>query len=130
VVLEAGAHAQPYYGLLERGQKESQLLEQGRKKSARVSEIVLEIMSSWAVYHFHDTSDKARIKQKNYINNNEFLQNDASNLAAFLYKLKTKSPDNYWLIINTIRKLHRSSGNSCYGRTCTSQIPYDWNGST
>jgi len=60
-------------------------------------------IESWRVYHFHDTSDTALVKQVHYANDNLRLKTDAANLAAFLLRLKQKFPKNYEQIVNTIR---------------------------
>lgn len=60
-------------------------------------------IESWRVYHFHDTSDTALVKQIHSVSDNLRLKPDASNLAAFLNRLKLKFPQNYSLIIKTIR---------------------------
>lgn len=60
-------------------------------------------IESWRVYHFHDTSDTAAVKQIHAINNNLRLIHDASNLAAFLYRLKKDAQQNYSLIVRTIQ---------------------------
>ena len=57
----------------------------------------------WRVYHFHDTSDTARLKKSCNINDNIELFTDAGNLAAFLYRLKESALDSYWEIIKTIQ---------------------------
>ncbi len=64
-----------------------------------------EILSqnSWRVYHFHDTSRSAKVKQAHNISNNRALLRDASNLAAFLYRLQQHYPASYQEIIETIR---------------------------
>ena len=58
---------------------------------------------NWRVYHFHDTGRNARVKQEHNISNNHMLMNDASNLAAFLYRLKLNYNQNYTNIVNTVR---------------------------
>ena len=40
----------------------------------------------WRVYHFHDTSRTAKVKQEHNISNNKSLMFDAANLAAFFGK--------------------------------------------
>ena len=60
-------------------------------------------MRSWRVYHFHDTSNTALVKQVHGINDNLFLRDDASNLAAFLLRLREKFPEHYGRIVKTIR---------------------------
>jgi predicted ATPase len=60
-------------------------------------------IESWRVYHFHDTSDTALVKQIHSVTDNLILKTDAANLAAFLLLLKKKHPNNYQQIIKTIR---------------------------
>jgi predicted ATPase len=55
------------------------------------------------VYHFHDTSAAAKVKQSGDLNDNEALRSDASNLAAFLFLLKSKHPESYRRIASTVR---------------------------
>lgn len=57
----------------------------------------------WRVYHFHDTSRTAKVKQEHNISNNQTLLYDASNLAAFLYRLKSHYEKSYNEIVETIR---------------------------
>lgn len=57
----------------------------------------------WRVYHFHDTGRSAKVKQEHNISNNRVLQFDASNLAAFLCRLKNNYETNYSEIVRTIR---------------------------
>lgn len=57
----------------------------------------------WKVYHFFDTSRTASVKREHNISNNAVLQYDASNLAAFLYRLKDHYRRNYNDIVQTIR---------------------------
>jgi len=56
--------------------------------SKEVSDSLIEALKLWQIYHFHDTSSTAAVKQYCHINNNRKLTFDAGNLAAFLYKLK------------------------------------------
>lgn len=59
----------------------------------------------WRVYHFHDTSVSARVKQTHKVTNNVELQYDAGNLAAFLLRLKNEYPVNYMQIVESIRMI-------------------------
>ena len=73
------------------------------KTTSKVAYYVLDHIQSWKIYHFHDTSDTARIKQPANINDNWMLRPDASNLAAFLYFLKLRYPQHYQNIVDTVR---------------------------
>lgn len=59
----------------------------------------------WRVYHFHDTSPEAPIKQSCEIRDNRFLRGDGSNLAAFLYMLKATYPAQFRQIKDTVRQV-------------------------
>ncbi len=58
---------------------------------------------SWKIYHFHDTSDTAKVKRQQQKNDNLVLKSDAENLAPYLYMLKNKYPAEYQRIVDTIR---------------------------
>ncbi len=90
------------------GQRETRLCEQvstrhSIKNHPSVADYVLESLSSWRVYHFHDTSVSARVKQQGDLNDNAMLRPDASNLAAFLYLLREKNRDYYQNIVSTVQ---------------------------
>lgn len=57
----------------------------------------------WRVYHFHDTSDAALVKQMHGINDNIELAVDARNLAAFLYRLRQTATSSYRRIVRTVQ---------------------------
>lgn len=58
-----------------------------------------------AVYQFHNTSDKARLRLKQPINDGIYLKEDAANLAPFLYDLREEQPRYYRRIVETIRQI-------------------------
>jgi predicted ATPase len=70
-----------------------------------VCEYVRNALKSWRVYHFHDTSSTAKVKGSSIISSsaNKQLSPDAENLAAFLYYLKLKFPDNFFMIEETVK---------------------------
>ena len=60
-------------------------------------------ISNWKVYHFHDTGDTAGMKRLCLAHDNDYFRSDASNLAAFLFRLQDESPDVYEQIRKTVR---------------------------
>ena len=64
---------------------------------------VFKAVSSWVVYHFHDTSETADVRLPGQINDNEFLRPKAENLAAFLYRIRQAEPDSYEKIRDVVR---------------------------
>ena len=84
------------------GHKETRLLEiasEGGSIARHVKEAVL----TWKIYHFHDTSESSVLKQTGDLEDNLVLRPDASNLAAFLYRLKETNEPYYSNISRTIR---------------------------
>ena len=69
----------------------------------RIDTYVIPIIQQWRVYHFHDTSDSAYVKQPHGINDNAYLRPDGRNLASFLYLLRDRYPASYQKILKTIR---------------------------
>jgi predicted ATPase len=77
-------------------------LDESMDKTIRKTYINIAVKQS-RLYHFHDTGSDARVKQINDINDIEYLREDASNLAAFLYRLKNHHEAHYNDIIKTIQ---------------------------
>lgn len=69
------------------------------------AEYVRNALRSWKIYHFHDTSSSSKMKKTQRIDDNEQLQGDGSNIAAFLYLLQEKHPHNYKQIVRTIKRV-------------------------
>ncbi len=76
---------------------------QGQKSRTLIYQHVVPAMRSWRLYHFHDTSGSAQVKQIHSINDNEYLRDDARNLAAFLLRLRNHHEENYSRIVKAIR---------------------------
>lgn len=76
---------------------------ESQKRFTRIYDYTVPPMKSWRLYHFHDTSDSALVKQRHGINDNLYLRPDARNLAAFLYLLKDQHPSHYKRIVKTVR---------------------------
>lgn len=72
-------------------------------RESRVSRYVYQAMRSWRLYHFHDTSESARVRQWCDIHDNQSLHPEGANLAAYLYLLRERYADHYRTIIETVR---------------------------
>jgi len=94
----------PYVKSLGVGHDESNL-EKSYNSNNGIAKHVMPIIKSWQVYHFHDTSRTAKVKQIGSIHDHAYFRSDASNLAAFLYKLKLKHERQYKAICMTIQKV-------------------------
>jgi len=91
----------------EHGFHESTLFSKGdADRDEYVEEIrnrIQPIIESWIIYHFHDTSDFAAVKKPCSKRDYEYLRPDASNLAAFLLRLKKKHQREYSFIREVIQ---------------------------
>lgn len=63
---------------------------------------VYNAISSWRIYHFHDTSKTAPMRRSETIDDTEYLRFDAANIAPFLYFLKEYCTDSYRQIIDSV----------------------------
>ncbi|MDH4201769.1 MAG: AAA family ATPase [Phycisphaerae bacterium] len=92
---------------LDHGLSESTLFSKGNKDHdeyvAKIREAVQPVMESWVAYHFHDTSDFAKVKLPYTKRDYEYLYSDARNLATFLLFLKKKYEKEYQRIRETIQ---------------------------
>lgn len=70
-------------------QATSSRTQKAKKGKTAIYRNVVPAMHSWRLYHFHDTSSSALVKQIHNVNDNEYLREDARNLAAFYSDSKT-----------------------------------------
>lgn len=73
------------------------------KRVQEIAEYMVETIGSWKVYHFHDTSPDAPVKQRGEVQDNQYLRPNAANLAPFLFRLKRESKAHYDLILNAVK---------------------------
>ncbi len=62
-------------------------------------------LSSFTVYHFHDTSVHSPMRGDCNINDNEYLRDNGSNLAAYLYSLQHNDEKSFRLIEGVISSI-------------------------
>jgi len=60
-------------------------------------------VSSWTVYHVHDTGPLSPVRGWSSVSNNVRLTHDAGNIASVLLDLRTSQPSDYFRIRDTIR---------------------------
>lgn len=92
-------HPGSYSASLASGHAESQL----KEAADQFSPYVRRSVSNWRVYHFHDTSESAKVKQQHAANDTLRLKTDAANLAAYLRMLRERHSAEYQRIVSTIR---------------------------
>jgi predicted ATPase len=68
-----------------------------------IAKFVHGAITSWIVYHFHDTSDTAPMRRYGPVIDHDYLRRDGANLAAFLFHLQEERASTFELICDTIR---------------------------
>jgi predicted ATPase len=71
----------------------------------RPNYFVAKSVSSWQVYHFHDTSMTAGMRRDVGVEQSAALLPDASNLAAFLLHLRQANAQSYQLLRKTLQRI-------------------------
>lgn len=69
----------------------------------KYSQPVYDAISSWQIYHFHDTSSTAAMRHYEIVQDNKVLRFDASNIAPYLLRLKTDNNAAYREILNSVQ---------------------------
>ena len=90
------------------GHQETRIGQEADKEepTAKVAKVFRHLLNHCRVYHFHDTSPTARVRQYCYVGGNRPLMPDAGNLAAFLLRLRDENGGAvYQRIRTTIRLL-------------------------
>ena len=95
----------PFDQLFGSGHAETDLaaISAGRDNLGQVARIFLSRLKGLRVYHFHDTSEEARIRTTQEIDRNRMLLSNGGNLASFLYMLREAFPSHYERILSTVR---------------------------
>lgn len=83
------------------GHLESKLKTSAALNGASIYRHFYDFIASLRVFHFHDTSDTAGVKRRGALHDNQYLRPDASNLAAYLYRLR----EQHAVMYDQIRKV-------------------------
>ncbi len=82
------------------------LIAKAADEGETIAKVFRRLLNNCRVYHFHDTSPTARVRQYCYVGDSRWLMPDAGNLAAVLYRLKTQNNGTaYSRIVKTIRMI-------------------------
>ncbi|MHC5537583.1 AAA family ATPase [Singulisphaera rosea] len=101
--LQAG-YNKPKILSLGAGHQETRIGEEANR-GEQTAKVIRRLLNQCRVYHFHDTSPTARVRQYGYINDNRWLMPDAGNLAAMLHAYREKAEVVYRRIVSTLRKI-------------------------
>lgn len=83
-------------------------------------------IAGWRVYHFHDTSISAPVRQAQPLRDNLRLKPDAGNLAPFLRFLRERFPDHYKRIAETVRMVAPFFGDFVYREDPGERVELEW----
>lgn len=100
IELRGGRH------VLGRGHRETRLLDElDERDLSSMAGHVVDTLRGCRVFHFHDTSANAPVKQTGFASDNIALHPDARNLAAVLLRLKQEDRSAYRRIVRTIQQV-------------------------
>ncbi len=87
------------------GHQEAKIRGEAEREDNRTAKILKKsLLDRCRVYHFHDTSFRADVRQSCYVGDNRSLMPDAGNLAAVLLRFREQSEKTaYQQIVGTIR---------------------------
>uniref|UniRef100_UPI0040577EC0 AAA family ATPase n=1 Tax=Candidatus Electronema sp. TaxID=2698783 RepID=UPI0040577EC0 len=87
---------------------------------------VYHAISSWKIYHFHDTSKTAPVRRSETIDDTEYLRFDAANIAPFLYHLKENNADSYRQIVDAVRLVAPFFGDFILKPNAQERVRLNW----
>ncbi|EMF50875.1 AAA family ATPase [Streptomyces sp. SID5476] len=111
------------------GHSESRLAEvadTGPGGAGGVARHTMDILRGCRVYHFHDTTPGAPVKQPGYASDSEALHPDARNLAACLLRLREESPADYQKIVRTVRSVAPFFRDFVLTEDTAKRVPLRW----
>lgn len=101
--IPSGVGEEAHWSSLGAGHRETGLVQRAAENDT--AKFILNLLKGCVVYQFHDTSKKARIRQKWNVEDNYFLKEDGGNLGPFLHRLKEKEGEHYLRIVRIIRQI-------------------------
>ncbi|GLU47977.1 AAA family ATPase [Nocardiopsis ansamitocini] len=104
VLFQGEGYEQPFVLSLGAGHRETRLTEEVKQQRA-IAGHVTRVLHGCRVFHFHDTSANAPVKQSGYAADNLTLHPDARNLAAVLLRLRNSSSPVYQRIVRDVQKV-------------------------
>jgi predicted ATPase len=100
----AKGYSTPKVMTLGAGHHETRIPDEANK-GEQTAKVFRHLLNQCRVYHFHDTTLTARVRQFCYINDNRWLMPDAGNLAAVLFAYRERASVVYRRIVSSVRKI-------------------------
>lgn len=108
------------------GHYESNLAAPEKTDADAVARFLIEAMTEWRVYQFHNTSINAAIRQSQPLRHDLSLHHDGGNLAPFLRFLRERHPESYRAIIETVRMAAPFFGDFVYREKPGERVELEW----
>lgn len=89
---------------LDGGHKEAKLITEANLGNP-TAKTIWRLMQNCVFYQFHNTSETARIRQRWNQDDNQYLKEDAANLAPFLWRLRETEAISYQRIVETLTQI-------------------------
>ena len=119
-------HEETSHGWVGGGHDESDLSLLERTESDASTRFLREAMSEWRVFHFHDTTIEAGLRQAQPVRDNLQLHSSGSNLAPFLRHIRERHPDSYREILAAVRQVAPYVDNFCYREGHGERVSLEW----
>lgn len=85
------------------GHQETKLIRAAKEDGQNTAKALKYLLDRCRVYHFHDTSATAAVRQSCYVDDSRWLMPDAGNLAALLLRFREENTSAYQQIVGTIQ---------------------------
>ena len=108
------------------GHAESLLNDIDEARTDTFAAYVRKAIAGWRVYHFHDTSATAPVRQAHQLRDNLLLKPDAGNLGAFLRRLRERYPAHHRQIVETVRLAAPFFGDFVYREDAGDSMELEW----
>ena len=116
VAFHQDGYAQPRTTPLGSGHKETRLREAADEGDV-TARVLCHQLDRFRVFHFHDTTSAARVRNHSYVGDSRWLMPDAGNIAAILYRLRCEREVAYRRIVAS------AAPRPCWGRTSSPTAP-------
>jgi predicted ATPase len=100
--------------------------EPGYRGYHNASHYVYHAISSWKIYHFHDTSKTAPMRRSETIDDIDYLRFDAANLAPFLLHLRNYYIKSYQKITDAVRLVAPFFGDFILKPNAQEKVRLNW----
>ena len=121
-----GSDSRTHSHFLGSGHAESNLRNADEAGMDTFAPYVRKALAGWQVYHFHDTSVTAPVRQAHQLRDNLLLKPDAGNLGAFLRRLRERYPDHYRQIVEAVRLAAPFFGDFVYREDAGDSMELEW----